>query len=61
MIPKIGTRYRHHNGNIYEVLLIANTDSDREEYPVTVVYRGNNGKIWAKTLKDFNAKMSLIV
>lgn len=61
MIPKTGSKYRHRNGNLYEVLMIANANSDRAEYPITVVYRGNNGNIWAKTLADFNEKMTLEV
>jgi hypothetical protein len=60
MIPVKGTKYKHHNGNIYEVLLIANENSDRAEYPITVVYVGVNGNIWAKPLDNFLEKMSLV-
>jgi len=55
--PEIGSIYKHHNGNEYTVLQIANTHAESEDYPITVVYQGNNGKVWAKTLDNFNNKM----
>lgn len=60
-IPSVGEQYKHHNGNVYEVILITNKDSQRSEYPVTVVYKGENGKVWSKPLADFKAKMTLVV
>lgn len=59
-IPKTGERYKHHNGNEYEVVIMSNLDSQRPEYPPTVVYKGDNGKVWSKTLADFNAKMTRV-
>lgn len=58
---KIGTVWKHNNGNIYKVLLIANTESTRDEYPVTVIYQGANGNIWAKTKDNFLSKMSEVL
>lgn len=55
--PEIGSRYKHNNGNEYTVLQIANAHAESEDYPITVVYQGINGKIWAKTLDNFNNKM----
>lgn len=58
---KPGQSWRHINGNEYEVLCIANEYSSRPaEYPMTVVYKGKNGKIWAKTMVNFLTKMTLI-
>lgn len=53
--PEIGSYWRHHrNGNVYKVLMIANTASTRlEEYPVMVVYQGSNLNIWARKLSDW--------
>lgn len=53
--PEIGSYWRHHrNGNVYKVLMIANTASTRlEEYPVMVVYQGSNGNIWSRKLTDW--------
>lgn len=52
-----GSRWQHQNGNTYTVELLANVDSERPEYPVTVVYRGDNGKVWAKSMDNFLSKM----
>lgn len=51
---KKGKKYIHHNGLVYEVLLLTNEHSiNTKKYPVTVVYQGSNGKIWSKSIKDF--------
>lgn len=57
---KVDTRWRHHNGCEYTVKSLANVTSTRPEYPVTVVYQGDNGLIWTKRLEDFLAKMTPI-
>ena len=54
--PKIGNRYKHKNGNIYKVLMLANEDAlaiNRKDYPVVVVYQGENGRIWSRTLDNW--------
>jgi len=58
--PKVGYRYQHENGNEYTVLLIANTHAESDDYPVTIVYQGDNGKAWSKTLDNFNQKMKKV-
>lgn len=59
--PAPQERYRHHTGREYTVIALANADtSDPEKYPVTVVYQGDNGKVWTKLLDDFAAKMVLV-
>lgn len=58
-LPTIGSKWRHHNGNEYTVMLIANFYSERpEKYPVTVVYRGQNDKIWSRPLSLWYASMT---
>lgn len=47
-----GSWWKHHNGNKYKVLYIAN-ELDSEKYPKTVVYIGTNGKIWTRPLSDW--------
>lgn len=59
-VPKSFDVWRHHNGNEYLVLELANESERQEEYPRTVVYRGANGKTWAKTLTNFLDKMTLV-
>lgn len=58
-IPKIQSLWRHKvNKNLYRVIQIANESSERCEYPITVIYQGLlNGKIWCKTLDNFNDRM----
>jgi hypothetical protein len=55
IIPKIGSKWIHHNalGIEYTVILIANTSNDNPRYPITVIYQGDNGNVWAKPLKNF--------
>lgn len=55
--PSPGQVWRHHNGNTYTVLTVANADSIRDEYQPTVVYIGTNGKTWAKPLANWHIKM----
>lgn len=59
-IPKLQERYRHLNGNEYTVIMLANLDSARPEYPITIVYQGCDGKVWAKDLNNFYKKMSRV-
>jgi len=57
-IPNRSSRWQHSNGQIYTVVIVANIGSDRDEYPTTVVYQSTDtGKMWAKPLDNFMAKM----
>lgn len=57
--PAPGTGWQHANGNRYTVLAIANGESTRpDEYPVTVVYRGENGQVWSRPLSRWHASMT---
>jgi len=55
--PIVGNKYVHDNGVVYKVLFIANEGSEKEEYPETIVYQGDNGKVWTKTVLNFMNKM----
>lgn len=50
--------YCHKNGNKYKVLMYANMESTNPNYLPYVIYQGENGKVWCKTTKDFNEKMT---
>lgn len=52
--------WEHKNGNRYTVVFLANIHSNREEYPVTVVYKGDNGLIWTKPIENWYQKMTFI-
>lgn len=56
--PNLYTRWKHHSGRVYTVLLITNTANTNPEYPVTVCYAGENGNTWSKTLKRFYETMT---
>lgn len=51
-IPSLKSKWKHHNGIKYKVIAIANEESN-EKYPITVVYKGKNGKIWSRPLTDW--------
>lgn len=60
-MPMVNDVYKHHNGNEYVVIAIANEQSTRPEYPVTVIYQGRlNKAIWAKPLDNFQEKMEYV-
>lgn len=49
-------RWLHKNGKIYTVIHISNLFAEpdkREEYPIQVSYRGEDGKIWSKSPEAF--------
>lgn len=53
--------WHHNNGNVYTVIEIANLDSkDLTKYPITVVYRGKNGKIWTRPLTDWHRSFTKV-
>lgn len=57
--PEIGSVWRHHNGNYYEVMLYANEHSTRlDDYPVMIVYRGQNDRVWSRRLDDWWRSMT---
>ncbi len=59
--PEIGSVWMHTNGNRYFVLHIANEYSKYpERYPITVVYQGENGRIWCRPLADWRRSMTPI-
>lgn len=58
-LPEEKSLWTHHNGKEYRVVSIANQFSeDLVKYPIVVVYKGFNGRIWAKTLANFLIAMT---
>lgn len=57
--PAVGSRWQHRNGNFYTVLRIAN-EPDEERYPKTVVYQGDNKRVWARRASDWHRSMTLV-
>lgn len=53
------SRWRHHSGRYYTVLLLANVHAgDQENYPRYVIYRDDSGRTWAKSPERFLASMT---
>ena len=57
-----GSRWRHHSGREYTVLMLTNEHSTRpDEYPVYVSYVGaDNGHAWTRKLSDWHRSMTLV-
>lgn len=55
---EVGSVWTHHsNGKQYRVMNIANIGHHDERYPVTIVYHGKNGNVWAKEINRFHETM----
>ena len=46
----INHQYRHHKGDVYTLLHIAQSENDNSEQ---AVYRGADGKIWVRPMCEF--------
>lgn len=58
-LPREGSWWRHRNGQRYIVVGIANKYTEHpDKYPVTVVYRGVNGKLWSRPASDWSRSMT---
>lgn len=57
-LPKNKSKWKHTNGNIYTVLFLSNVMTSRKEYPVTVVYQGENLNIWSRPLSSWHRSMT---
>lgn len=58
-LPIAGTIWRHLNGNLYKVLMIANSELRNDNYPVTVVYQNvDNGTVWCRRADDWHRSMT---
>lgn len=57
--PASTTRWQHSKGTIYTVLLVSNGAGERpDEYPETVVYQDDNGKVWSRPLSRWHGSMT---
>lgn len=61
--PKIGSVWKHKNGNEYIVILYANEESLNEtDYPVTIIYENTKvHSVWCRRLSDWYRSMTEIV
>lgn len=60
-LPDIGSTWKHSNGNKYVVEGVANkAASNPTAYPVTIVYRGENGNLWTRPAHDWLRSMTRV-
>lgn len=59
--PQLNSKWRHTNGRVYLVYVIANEHSTRPEYPPTVVYYSERQGTWyARPVSDWARSMTRI-
>lgn len=57
----VGSEWANTDGNIYKVFTIANKYTEYpDKHPITIVYTGENGKIWSCPLSDWHLSMRKI-
>jgi hypothetical protein len=57
--PSTLSKWKHTNGIVYEVMFLTNIGTlYPDKYPITVVYRGPNGKVWSRPLSDWHRSMT---
>lgn len=58
-VPAPGSPWTHRkSGASYKVLLLTNESADRtDDFPVTVVYQGADGKVWSRPLAEWHGAM----
>jgi len=76
LVPTVGSRWKHHSGRVYEVLMITNSFSPSDKFPLTVVYKyeptkdeeaeselyteGLAIKIWSRKLDEWHGSFTLL-
>jgi hypothetical protein len=58
--PEPGTRWQHHSGAFYNVLIIANAKSDRPKFPPTVVYENDNGEVYSRPVSEWEGSFTQV-
>jgi hypothetical protein len=58
-LPEINSRWRHHNGRVYKVLMITNLANLNHNYPPQVVYQSEvNGNLWSRPVDSWEGKFT---
>lgn len=61
----IGKTFKHHKReSVYEVIAVTNLDTSKERqerHPICVVYKGVDGKVWSRTLSEWEGKFNKVV
>lgn len=48
----------HKSGQTYRVIAVANIHAKDYRYPMTIVYQGEDGRIWSRLASDWHGSMS---
>jgi len=61
-LPEPGSVWRHKGGTLYTVLDVTSSpdEAKKDEFPVTVIYIGPDGRKWPRTLKRWYDSMTLV-
>ena len=54
-LSMIGKTYQHYNGAKYKVIDVVNIGEPdkRDKHPITIIYKGDNGKRWSREFNDW--------
>lgn len=61
-IPIRGSQWKHHKGGIYTVLLVTSEPGEdkADKFPRSVVYRGEDDRVWTRTLESWYESFKLL-
>jgi len=61
-MPKPGSVWRHHSGTEYTVIDVTSEPESHkaDKFPITVFYRGPDGRKWPRTIESFLASFTLV-
>jgi hypothetical protein len=58
--PELGSWWEHKDGEVYQVMFLANPPAGSPHYPRMIVYLGPNGRIWVRRADDWHLCMRQI-
>lgn len=53
--PRVGSRWRHYKGGVYEVLLVALREGD---IAPMVIYKSADGVVWVRDLQNWRMRVT---
>lgn len=61
-IPQAGSTWQHRDGDVYTVIdCTSQPDAEKaDKFPMTVFYRGPDGRKWARTLDSWRASFTFV-
>ena len=60
MTEKLPRFKNNKSGKVYTLFMITNQNSDRDDFPLTYIYFGEDMKFWSRPAVDFLAKNTRI-